>query len=75
MAFLDWVIVIGFLVFLVYLANKTRHYTNSVVNFLAAGRCAGRYVIAIAEGIAGWGAFSCAIHRDRFNFLISRSRR
>ena len=58
MHFIDWAIVAGLLLFLIYLANKTRRYTNSVVNFLAAGRCAGRYIIAVAEGVAGWGAIS-----------------
>ena len=56
--FADWAIVLGLLVFLIVMAGYTRRYSRSVVNFLAAGRCAGRYLIAVAEGVAGWGAIS-----------------
>ena len=58
LSWIDWTIVFGLLGFLMILAAYARKYTNSVVNFLAAGRCAGRYVIAVAEGISGWGAIS-----------------
>ncbi len=58
LALIDWVIVFGLLIFLIISAARARRYANSVVNFLAAGRCAGRYVIAVAEGVAGWGAIS-----------------
>ena len=56
MQFIDWAIVFGLLAFLIIIAQYTRKYAGSVVNFLAAGRCAGRYLIAVAEGVAGFGA-------------------
>ena len=58
MGLVDWAIVLGLLIFLIVLTAYTRKYAGSVVNFLAAGRCAGRYIIAVAEGVAGWGAIS-----------------
>jgi len=58
MASIDWVIVICFIFVLLVMGYRTRKYGGSVVNFLAAGRCAGRYLIAVAGGMAGWGAIS-----------------
>ncbi len=36
----------------------TRRYTKSVADFLSANRCAGRYLLTIAGGMAGIGAIS-----------------
>ncbi len=58
MSILDWGIVFGFLGFVIIMGYRTRKYSGSVANFLAAGRCAGRYLIAVAGGVAGWGAIS-----------------
>ena len=49
-AFIDWSIVLGFVLLLcvvVYFANRN---TKSVRDFVAANRCAGRYLLAIASG-------------------------
>ena len=37
---------------------KTRHYAKSVSGFLAANRCAGRYLITVAYGMAQVGVIS-----------------
>jgi SSS family solute:Na+ symporter len=37
-------------------AAKTRKYTRSVADFMAANRCAGRYLVATAQGEASYGA-------------------
>lgn len=58
MAFVDWAIVFGLLVFIVTMAIITNRYTQSVADFLAANRCAGRYLLCISSGIAGLGAIS-----------------
>lgn len=58
MQLLDWVSVIGLLVILLVTANFTRRHTKSVADFLAANRCAGRYLLTIASGMGGLGAIS-----------------
>ena len=52
---LDWLIV-GFLLAAISVAAViSLKLTRSVADFLAAGRCGGRYVIAISDGAAGVG--------------------
>ena len=55
---IDWSIVCGLLVFVTALAIYVKRYTKSVADFLSANRCAGRYLLSTAEGIASWGAIS-----------------
>ncbi len=55
---LDWAIVFGLLAVLVAAALRTRRYTRSVPAFLAAGRCGGRYLISVANGIAMVGVIT-----------------
>lgn len=54
----DWVIVAGFLAFLIAITLGSRRHMQSVADFLAAGRCAGRYLISVSEGAAGLGAIT-----------------
>ncbi|MFH1614053.1 MAG: sodium:solute symporter [Planctomycetota bacterium] len=56
MGMLDWIIVISLFIALTAMARFTKRYTRSVADFLAANRCAGRYLICIAEGMAALGA-------------------
>jgi solute:Na+ symporter, SSS family len=58
MTSIDWAIVLGTAVFFVILAYTTKKYTQSSADFLAANRCAGRYLLTMAEGIATLGAIS-----------------
>lgn len=58
MQLLDWSIVIGLLLIMVGAAIYTKQFSRSIADFLAANRCAGRYVLGVAEGIAGVGAIS-----------------
>ena len=53
---LDWSIVLAVALFLVFQAYRTKKYAQGVSGFLAADRCAGRYVISIGEAAAGLGA-------------------
>jgi len=55
---IDWLIVIGVLSLVIWAAVSTKKYTKSVADFLAANRCAGRYLICVSEGMAGLGAIS-----------------
>lgn len=63
---IDWAIVFGMLVFVVGVAISTQRYTRSVADFLAANRCAGRYLLCIAEGMSGLGAISVVAFFERF---------
>ncbi|OHB61487.1 MAG: hypothetical protein A2Y12_06850 [Planctomycetes bacterium GWF2_42_9] len=54
---IDWSIVAGFLLFIIVIANYTKQYTKTASGFIAANRCAGRYLLTISEGIASVGAF------------------
>jgi SSS family solute:Na+ symporter len=56
MSWIDWSIVVGMFAIVVFAAQFTMKYTKSVADFLAASRCAGRYLLVIAEGIASLGA-------------------
>ena len=55
---IDWAIVIVIIGFMTGFAVVSRLYTKSVADFLAANRCAGRYLLTVAEGAAGLGAIS-----------------
>ncbi|QDU33267.1 Sodium:solute symporter family protein [Poriferisphaera corsica] len=58
---IDWFI-LGLVVFATTsLAWWTRRYTKSVADFVAADRCAGRYVLGVSEGIAMIGAISVVL--------------
>lgn len=55
---LDWLIVGAMFVFLAASALVSRSHMRSVADFLAAGRSAGRYLIAVSAGAAGLGAIT-----------------
>lgn len=55
---IDWTIIGILAAVLVAIALYTRRYSLSVVDFLVANRCAGRYLLTIGEGAAGIGAIS-----------------
>ena len=55
---LDWIVILGGIVFFMICAQRTKKYTKSVADFLAANRSAGRYLIGISEGMAAVGAIS-----------------
>ncbi len=52
---IDWVIVGCFLSILTIGALSTRRFSKSVSGFLAAERCGGKYLICVANSIAGVG--------------------
>ena len=58
MSWIDWLIVLGLLVVLTVTSIRTNRYARSVSGFLAANRCAGRYLITIAYGMAQLGVIS-----------------
>ena len=55
---LDWLIVVIPLAAIVFIGFFAEHYVRNVSDFLAAGRRAGRYLLAVADGTAGMGLIS-----------------
>ena len=55
---IDWSVVLVLFALMAYGALVTRKYSSSVADFLAANRCANRYVLAVSEGAASIGAIS-----------------
>ena len=53
---IDWVVVVCVFMFFIILPNSTKKYNQSTADFLVANRCAGRYMLTLAEGMAGLGA-------------------
>ena len=49
MSWIDWLIVVVPVVFIIGIAFYTKRYARSAADFLAAGRVAGRYVISVGD--------------------------
>jgi SSS family solute:Na+ symporter len=60
-SFLDWAIVGLFLLVVTLVAHYCKRYVRSVADFVSANRCAGRYVLAIAQDEASMGAISVVL--------------
>ncbi len=58
MTWIDWTIVAVPMVIVFVFALKMRQYTKSVVDFMAGGRVAGRYLVAVSDGMAATGLVS-----------------
>ncbi|MEW6357213.1 MAG: sodium:proline symporter [Planctomycetota bacterium] len=58
MHWIDWLIVLIPLGIITWIGIKTQRYMEGVSDFLAAGRVAGRYVVAVAAAEAGLGLIS-----------------
>jgi SSS family solute:Na+ symporter len=55
MTILDWIIVLIPLTLLACIIGYAQRYNKSVVDFMSAGRCAGRYLLATSL-VQAWGA-------------------
>ena len=55
---IDWAQVIGLIILLVAVLIYCQKFVKSSADFIAANRCAGRYLLCITSGIAGIGAIS-----------------
>ena len=55
---IDWLFLILPSLAVIYIAIRTHYYTKGVAGFLAGGRVAGRYVVAVAGGEAAMGLIS-----------------
>ncbi|MDZ7292223.1 MAG: sodium:solute symporter [candidate division KSB1 bacterium] len=65
---LDWGIVAAVVIFLFGSVYASRHFMHSVADYLSAGRTAGRYIISVAQGIAGLGAITVVANFE-MNYL------
>lgn len=63
---LDWSIIAVVAVALVIIALWVRRYTHSVSDFLAANRCAGRYLLTMSSGIAMLGITTIIANFEKF---------
>ncbi|HBG26702.1 MAG: hypothetical protein A2Y10_09120 [Planctomycetes bacterium GWF2_41_51] len=66
MRFLDWMIVFLTLSIFIFIAVYTKRFMKSVSDFLAAGRCAGRYLLCVAQGMAAVGAITIVAKFEMF---------
>ncbi len=66
MHIVDFLILLVVLTIVIGSALYTRRYTKSVADFLSANRCAGRYMLTIASGIAGLGAVTIVASWEKF---------
>jgi SSS family solute:Na+ symporter len=66
MTWIDWTIVLIPAVLIVIIAVVTQRYMRGVADFLAAGRCAGRYLVCNAMGEAGNGAIATVAFFEMF---------
>lgn len=62
----DWTVVAALFALVFVMAIYTKRYTRSVVDFLAAGRSAGRYIISVSEGAAALGAISIVAAYEQY---------
>ncbi|NIA14067.1 MAG: sodium:solute symporter [Nitrospiraceae bacterium] len=58
LGWVDWSILVVMLGGITAVAYTTKKHTRSVADFLAANRCAGKYLLAVADGISGLGAIT-----------------
>lgn len=58
MNWIDWAVVAAVFAAVMLMAFRTKKHAKSTADFLSANRSARRYLLAVAEGIAGWGAIS-----------------
>ncbi len=52
---IDWIILAVPVVILTVIALRTRRHVKSVSDFMTGGRVAGRYIVAVSDGVAAMG--------------------
>ena len=58
LTFLDWLIVVVSMAFLIGVVSVSKRYMRSVADFLSAGRTAGRYMISMSQGMSALGSIT-----------------
>ena len=72
LTFIDWTIVAVVLVGMILSVSSSKSLMQSVSDFLAAGRSAGRYVMSISSGVAGLGAITIVNYME-MNYIAGFS--
>ena len=67
-SYVDWGIVIGMLLILIIMAFVSNRYTNSVADYLVAGRAAGRYMMTMASGMVWIGAINVVAMFELYHY-------
>lgn len=65
LVWIDWAIVLGFLLFLWWMLFFSRRYVRNTADFLVAGRCGGRYMLSIARGAVALGSVALVAGFER----------
>lgn len=63
---LDWIVLGALCVFLLSFALHAKSLSRSVSDFLAANRCAGRYLLTLADGVAAFGVVTIVANFEKF---------
>lgn len=66
MQWVDWTIVFGFIAILSAVAVYAKRFNKGVADFLAANRCAGRYLLCVSNSMAAIGAISFAAQFQQY---------
>jgi SSS family solute:Na+ symporter len=66
MSWIDWVVIAALSSVLLGAALYAMRLTHSVSGFLSANRCAGRYLLTLADGMAAFGAITLVANFEKF---------
>jgi SSS family solute:Na+ symporter len=66
MSWIDWTVIAVLCAGLLGVALWAMQLTRSVSDFLSANRCAGRYLLTLADGMAGFGVITLVANFEKF---------
>jgi len=66
MHWIDWMVVAGLILVTVFTGAYTKKYVRGVADYLSANRCAGRYLLTVAQGISGLSVVSIVANYEQY---------
>lgn len=66
MQWIDWAVIAALIGVVLGTGLFTRRYVRGVADYLSANRCAGRYLLTVAEGMAGLSAVLLVANYEKF---------
>jgi SSS family solute:Na+ symporter len=66
MHWIDWAVVGTLMLVCILIGHYTKRYMRGVADYLSANRCAGRYLLTVAEGMSGLSAASIIANYEQF---------